>query len=259
VYAQNWENVFFTISQSGSAINVILSASALCLTLKLHKKARLFISLYLFLNCTIFLVINANQFVSSKYLVEWLLPPTLLISGLLIDWQRDGSGRRILVYFVSAFMVLSSIFLHGKSRENFKELYLQKSIKGDVQYAAIPRVPLDFRAAYDFVKTERLNCLNVGPVYSTFVEILHEFSIRQIWETKKKRTSFLEIQSKQAESWLEVSSMTLQTSGLNCVMFGALNRESYIKFELQQNGWEEVVSFNMNDYGTTVFIFQRND
>jgi hypothetical protein len=53
--------------------------------------------------------------------------------------------------------------------------------------------------------------------------------------------------------------MTLQTSGLNCVMFGALNRESYIKFELQQNGWEEVVSFNMNDYGTTVFIFQRND
>lgn len=200
-----------------------------------------------------------------KYSYEYLLPLVFMLSFSSIKYmqiRKSSEGSLKAVGLTSStFIAVLLLFMFQSENLGSRQRHLFE-VSDDTTIAA-QRVysvtPFDYRGAYRFIAKLGVdkNCMNTGPTYSAFVEILGGLTFEEFIKAKDLRVRYLIEQALIRESWLDVSIKSLESSGANCAVVGPLaNRGAFLQ-ELQSSEWVPVWSSIDSKLGTKTMVVAR--
>lgn len=250
----NLSNQWEALIYSQNLIYVLIGFFASLSVFLMYPKSKVFLLTYCILNALLFLAINSSETSTySKYIAEWGLSSIFLIGAILPIFHS-----RLLVLFLSCLLALNLYGFYGqvKLQEKIREVVSDSNYNYNDIYIYSPRLELNSSMAYKFIQKKGLSCLSAGPVNGAFPEILNGFNLEFVKQASINRNSFLAKQDISGETWLELSSSTLDAAGIKCTIVGAILNPEKVKKNLLRNGWLIVkVSRDLNSDGAvTVFV-----
>lgn len=255
---ENISNNVYAINTSASTIAFILACVMLVFHIIFRASSRIFIVTYFLSNSILFLLFTSPSIsFNSKYLVEWYLPPLFLYTAWLCTRRlRSFQVLGVITVAFGLFIYLQN-YLTPKVVERFNEQYNMQKKSSIWAYGAIPRIPLAYEAAFEFLRNKKDYCLSVGPVYSVFPEVLYGFEVKYLADLKELRARFLSSQSRYGESWLAVSNDSLEDAGVKCALIGFIENEKETIDDLLLNEWTIVKTFGYGKFNTTLYLMRR--
>jgi hypothetical protein len=164
-----------------------------------RKQNRVFLVIYLIGTITFFLLFNSPDVSkNAKYPLEFFVP--FIFCGFTLSClrvSRVGSRKlsACLLIALILFTCAESSYTR-KSREIFKKNYDLHGLTSTYDHLILPGIPINYSGAYSYIKKEKLfPCLNTGPVYSVFPEILSGMKYDDMLTIHKLRSEFLTHQS----------------------------------------------------------------
>lgn len=236
--------------------------------ISMNKKFLAFIASYTASFIFVFIMLIPTQLsVGVKYTHEYFLPLVLLLVFMAFKEIRTKvfpNAKQVLrtsfqIMPIIVSLILLFVFQYSRLAYNQRELF---KVANDTTIAAqkvFTVTPFDYQESYRFIEELRIKeCINAGPTYSSFVDVLGGVSLGELLNARALRENFIIQQSLLAENWLTVSIESLEASGARCAIVGPLANRKELMQDLVESEWRVAWSSVDSMLGTETSVILRN-
>lgn len=217
-----------------------------------------------------FVIFVSNPFLvgadAPKYVAEWFYPVVALGFILTIQFIFRSKKTSKVKYFVALSMLILNVYNLLEIQKYVQEPSNSFLVTGASQErklgVRIPVLPFPYGDALDYLKENNLEaeCFNSGVTYSVLPQVLSGVDMQDFLALDEMRKRVLDIQELSGENWMTISTKTLDSAQIDCVVVGEDIATSTVQSEnLSVNGWKvKHVSMDRR-YLTRVTIFTKSN
>ena len=199
--------------------------------------------MYFLFSISVYYSIEQNLWGLAKYVSEYALPFCILGFLNLIYFLKKKKIHNNIIIFFLILLISTNIFQffkamkYNKSHDQIINSYEKeiKTLNNDLKYFNYKLV-YNLKDAFDYIDKKNLqgSTLLVGTTYGILPEIINNYTVRQIFMTKK----IIDKQNELKKSKLKLIDRISQDKNIKALMLTDVKNINLILKDLNLNGWK---------------------